>query len=250
LTSRARSSNVKSNKSPSLDEVEARIREKSSKDHEVEIDLIEELLNSLLGGFGQLGSSVTIEDPRLWWTLLRTTTRAFNSLRCAYEHMKTGYYSQALTLIRSVGEDYIFGRYYLAFPNELPAFLKGERPPTWRHMADKLGDEGKSWYDVYGEQSQFAHTRKRALQVLLDPESRTLRLGAHYDQLLLTWCAVDCVQASLQIHCLLAQVLEERGKAWVDRTTPLIKHAAEWHKHKLSSLADQLLEEPREEEVD
>jgi len=93
-------------KGPSAEEAEVQVKATTVAKHGQELALVEKLLNAYLAGFNKLGKFTLSENNESEYAWLLLTTRSFNSLRCAFDLLKKGYYSQAIMLIRSVFEDW------------------------------------------------------------------------------------------------------------------------------------------------
>lgn len=181
-------------KPPDLEKFEERIRaEITSSEREV-LGVIEDLVNQHLAGFRQIGSftltaTLTADNrPLQVWLLL--SNRAFNSLRWAYHLLAAGYYSQSMMLTRGAFEDWLVCEDAKEHTETVAALLDRDgRVPTFSAMADRLEKPlRKEWKDtlgddgIYGLLSTFAHPRYRAIAVLVDPDTLTLRLGPNWDE--------------------------------------------------------------------
>ncbi len=96
---------MSSKSSRSLEDNDAQVQKATVKQHSEELKLIEDLLTQCRRRFTRLGSFTIGEDNRLGYAQLLLATRGFNSLHCAYELLQLGYYTQAMTLVRSTMED-------------------------------------------------------------------------------------------------------------------------------------------------
>lgn len=81
------------------------VSKETAKNHKLENELLEKLLNIYATGFGLIGkfSSKDNEANFMWILLL---SHSFQSLRSSFELMQKGYYRQSMALIRMVTEDY------------------------------------------------------------------------------------------------------------------------------------------------
>jgi len=98
---------------PSLEEFELQVKNTTIANKKAELNIIENLLNLYLAGFRVLHEFKTGEVQRLELAWLLLIVRGFNSLRCAYDLLQKGYYSQAVILIRSAEEDYLTSRHWI-----------------------------------------------------------------------------------------------------------------------------------------
>ena len=213
-----------------LDEEESRVMKRTSSKYKRELNLIVDLLDAYVGAFGLIGSLPEDNDLRLAWLLL--VTRSFNSMRCAYDLLRRGYYSQALSLLRSVDEDWLICKDCEKHQPTVDALLheKGELGKgdlTYGKMAEREGIK-QEWDQGYGHLSKFAHGRPLALDVLIDPGSHEVRLGAHYDRVLLTYCCEVLIRAALRMTKYLVSVLGSRAELWMKETEAIVKEARVW----------------------
>ena len=95
----------------SLEGYELKVKNTTITDKKAERDIIENLLNQYLAGFRVLGEFKAGEVQRLELAWLLLVVRGFKSLRCAYDLLQKGYYSQAVILIRAAEEDYLTCRH-------------------------------------------------------------------------------------------------------------------------------------------
>lgn len=218
-----------SEESLSPEEAEARVRSNTVSQHQEELGLIRRLLNTYLDGFRRLDSFTPSDANQLEYAWLLLTTRSFNSMRCAYDLLQRGYYSQAITLIRSVNEDWLTCNDCRNNQATLDALLKGGKMPKFVGMKDRLEEPLKQqWWDMYGEESQFAHARHRALKVLIDPETHTLALGGHYDRDLFIASCYSLIPAAVRMTEFLVLVLGPKSKLWAEQSLPIIQEAKAW----------------------
>ena len=217
----------------SLEDGEEIVRQTTLEHHGAWVSSLDRLLNGYLLVFKERGAFTRTagRDREYVWFLL--SAKAFNSLRWSVHLLKTGYYHQALTLIRSVWEDWLVSVDSENHPCTVEAVLsKGKRIASFRTMADRLpGPLMQEWQDQpngqegsYGVMSTFAHPRWRGLRMLIEPDSRLLRLGPQYEQTLflitfiylaevavrmLGFSVRACGVADATLHATLAPVVEE-----------------------------------------
>lgn len=110
----------------SLEELEAQVVANTEAKNGAEIELAEKLLNHYLTGFTRLGKFTldTSNEREYAWFYL--ATRSFSSLRCAFDVLERGYYSQAAMLTRSVLEDWLTAMDAEKNRKTVEAVIKGE----------------------------------------------------------------------------------------------------------------------------
>jgi len=226
---------MKSEPDNSLEERDAEVRSLTSEQHSVELRLAEDLLTCCLRGFGHLGSFTRTEDndPQYAWLLL--TTRSFNSLRSAYALLQQGYYDQAIMLIQAVNEDSLIATDLEKNPETIQALLYangelGKGKLTYTEMAKRVSNEfyEKTWKYNYGSLSTIAHARERALRILVDPDTKTLRLGGRYDRILFIGVCHALLRSAIIMLDFLAKVLGNNAESWQKETWPKMKVSGDW----------------------
>ena len=185
----------------SLQEMETEIRSSTIAKHREVVDCIENILDAYLNRFGRLGSFVTGDANRMELVWLFLSSRAFNSLRKAYDLALESYYSQAITLVRSALEDWLACQDCSLNADTVDALLDGDKPVDRpRQMVDRLPEELKNiWRGIdgqeglYGLLSTLAHPRSRAIRFAYEPEDKTLRLGPVYEETLFIFTAYPLI---------------------------------------------------------
>lgn len=220
-----------------LEELEAKVEEFTSDKHGAELKLAKDLLTCYLRGFGRLGSFTRTEDNDLHYAWLLLTTRSFNSLRSAYALLQQGYYDQAIMLIRSVQEDWLLAADCKNNPETLRVFFRrdsqlGKGQFTYTEMARRISQEfyEKTWKYNYGSLSTIAHARERSLRILVDPDTKNLRLGSHYDRTLFIGTCQTLLRSAMLMLDFLAKVLGTDALPWKKETLPKWEAASEWCK--------------------
>jgi hypothetical protein len=153
--------------------------------HNNEINLLKELQNYCLIGFGNI----------------KEFNRSNNDLqfafRCAFSIMTSGYYIESMTIARSIFENWLTAKDCETKPETLEAFKEVDNKyfkneGRYSEMAERLSHEfPNTWRKIYGDLSIMAHARPQALLMLIDPKTDDLRLGSHYN--------IDLLLASYQV---------------------------------------------------
>ena len=175
---------------PNLDELEEKVKTHTILQHSEALTSVERLFNLYLAGFRRLGEFKKTNDNKREQVWLFLTTRAFNSLCCAYHLLEEGYYSQSMILIRAALEDWLICEDCKTKSQTVEALLDREKcVPRFKDMANRLPEPLKAEWNgmggedgIYGFLSTFAHPRRRAVVVTVDPESNVLRVGPTYDE--------------------------------------------------------------------
>lgn len=219
----------------SLEDRDAQVKQATCEQHSQELRRVEELLTACLRGFTSLGSFTPGQDNRVQHAQLLLVTRSFNSVRCAYDLLRMGYYTQALTLIRSAMEDDLTALDCEKLGATVEAILDGKGAMgkgklTYTEMAKRQSEKFQTaWKHNYGGLSEYAaHARRKSLRVLVDPETHELRLGGRYDRDLFIGTFDALLSALIRSADLIARVLGQKAPPWQKETYPMLKAAKEW----------------------
>jgi len=215
----------------SLSELETRTQTITTTKHSKEINLLEELLNYGLTGFEKIEKYTIISDNDLVYAWLLLSIRSFNSLRCSFNSMIQGYYSQSMILARSIFEDWLTAKDCEKNQKTLEALLHRDneyfrKEGRYSQMAKRLSAEFPStWGKIYGDLSKLAHARPDALVMLVDSQTKNLMLGSYYKD--------DLFMASYQTLLAVASIIPEiiyhllgtQATQWWEGILPLLKEA-------------------------
>ena len=97
---------VYENELPNIVDQEKRTARITINNHAREIELLVKVMNVLTSAFNQISSFEYKEnnDSEYMWLLL--SVRCLHSIRCSTDLLIKGYYSQAMSIIRTIIEDY------------------------------------------------------------------------------------------------------------------------------------------------
>ncbi len=218
---------------PSLEEFEAQVKATTIAKHKEEISLVEKLLNHYLAGFRKINKFTPSEDNKLEHAWLLLTTRSFNSLRCAFDLLQKGYYSQAVMLIRTADEDWLTCRDCEVNQETLDALLSGKGELgkgrlRFSEMAKRISNEfyNKVWKVNYGQLSEIAHPRQFALKILTSLDTNELMLGGHFDDDLFVATCHALLRTAVGMTEFLVRLLGDNAAQWQIETYPTIKAAS------------------------
>lgn len=166
----------------SLGKIDLEIKQLTSFNKKAELEMVEHLLNRYLAAFRVFHERNTGKIQRSEFALLVLLVRGFNSLRCAFDLLQKGYYSQAGILIRAADEDYLTGRHCEISQKTVEALLVGEfTVPKFRKMAKDISPEFCDNWDInYGVLSEIAHPRQLAIALTANRKDNTFNFGANY----------------------------------------------------------------------
>ena len=196
---------------PNLVQVEAKVKQLTTRKHQREIALITELLNIYIKGFNLVTSFQRTEDNDVQYAWLLLIARSYHSMRSAVLLMLSGYYGSALTLLRTVTEDWLVGKDCEHYQPTLEAILYekykfGDKQLKlrYRDMANRVKVEDSVKDIVYPKdyrfQSKFTHTGRLSLEIMRDQKTNELRVAPCYDGLLFYCCCELLIRNGLRIN--------------------------------------------------
>lgn len=226
---------------PNLEDVERDVKKRTTAEQADHLTIAVKSLNIYIRGFQELERITPSEENELEWARRLLCARAFNSLRCAYLLLQVGYYTQALTLVRSVMEDWLIALDCESNPPTLKALLKGKgRMPRFEEMARRQGEAiRKLWRGLdhsgegtYGLLSTFAHPRKRSLGALLDRDKGLIRNGGQYNADMFALTCYYLVTEASGFTEILARLVHSTKPAsvWLKELASFLDEALSWRK--------------------
>jgi hypothetical protein len=204
---------------PSLVQIEAKVRQTTARKRQKEISLIAELLNIYTKGFNLVTSFQRTEDNDVPYAWLLLIARSFHSMRSAVLLMLNGYYDSALTLLRTVTEDWLVGKdceHYQptldTLPHEKHRFGDRKLKLTYKDMAGRVRveDDVKDivYQEDYGFQSKFTHAGRQSLAIMRDQKTDELRVTPSYNGLLFYTCCELLMRNGLRMYELMYEFLK------------------------------------------
>ena len=212
---------------PSLEEFEIKVKKTTIANKKAELDTIENLLNQYLAGFRLLHEFKTGEVQRLELAWLLLVVRGFNSLRCAYDLLQKGYYSQAVILIRAADEDYLTCRHCEISQETVEALLAGKsRISKFRKMAKDISPEFcQSWDTNYGQLSEIAHPRQLAMGMTAKWDENWLNLGGDYVENHFIATCHALLRSAVGMVEFLIKLLGDSAPQWEKESLPAFQEA-------------------------
>ena len=214
-------------KKPSPIAFESQVEKITLNSHKEEINLMVKVLNIYVEGFNSIGSFTYTEDRELEWAWLFLVTRSFYSMRCTIQLIMRGYYSQALSLLRTVTEDWLICQDCIGNPKTIEAILHDKyRIPDKNHgltfykMAERTGNL-LTYNNDYNHQSRFTHCSALSLGVLRDLETNELRAAPSYNAILFLDCCEQFFRNALRMSEVIGNLLfkldETKATYWVEK---------------------------------
>ena len=213
----------------SLEELEAQVIADTEARNSAEIDLAEKLLNHYLTGFTRLGKFTVdrnTEREHVWFQL---ATRSFSSLRCAFDVLEKGYYSQAAMLSRSVLEDWLTAMDAEKNRKTAAAIATGEYEfgkggLSYSEVTKRLQKYPETRDVVQLALSTIAYSRRLVPGTTVSPDKKYLMLG-QYDVRLFQAAYEVLVIAAVRMLELMHQMLGNSAAEWWTATQSTIDAA-------------------------
>ena len=222
----------KQNKSLNIITQESSNKETTIQKHWREIEIFTGILNVFTSGFSYIGSFVRKDDnePEYIWLLL--VTRSLHSIRCSIDLILKGYYSQAMSLLRTGTEDWFICKNAQDNKVVRDCLLRDEgRMPKYSKLAWEAGAM-KLYRGDYAYQSKFTHSSQLSLGVLQDLNTNNMRVAPTYDETLFLLCAESLMRVSLimleYMWLFLSYIDKDKAKSWDNQNSQNIKNASNW----------------------
>jgi hypothetical protein len=224
----------RNNKLPNIINIESLAQKDTKRKNWREIKLFAEILNVFISGFNHMGSFELKEDNETEYIWLLIVTRCFHSIRCSVNLMLKGYYSQAMSLLRTGTEDwFICGT--CQSNEKVRRYLLQEkgRRVSYASLATQMG--AKDVYNGdYNYQSKFTHSSRLSLRVLHDVNTKNMNIAPIYDEYLFLLCAESLVRVFLRMAEYMGRILiyldKDKAKSWDKENSQRFKEAANWLK--------------------
>jgi len=226
------------NKTPSLVAFESQVKKVTRSKHQKELNLMADILNTYIDGFNLIDSFTFTEDNEVESAWLFLVTRNFHSMRCAIQLMLMGYYGQALSLLRTVTEDWFICHDCKSNPKTTQAVLynKYKIPNrklglTYYQMAKRAG-KLRVYEQDYRHQSKFTHSSALSLGILRDPKTNEMRAAPSYDNILFLDCCELFFRNALGMtefmELFLSKLSEDKVTSWRKASVQKIQETAKW----------------------
>ncbi len=223
---------------PNIINLESIAQEEIKRKHGQEIELFTEILNIFISGFNHMGSFKLKDDnePEYIWLLI--LTRCFHSIRCATNLMLKGYYSQAMSLLRTGTEDYfICGT--CQDNGLLRDYLLRDKGkwPNYHKLAKEM--QATSVYkNDYGYQSKFTHSSRLSLRVLYDINTHNLSVVPIYDESLFLLCTESLVRLVVKMTAYMGKLLyyldANKADSWKKENSQKFNYIEGWYENFIS----------------
>lgn len=222
----------KNNELPNIIKLESLAQEDTKRKHWREIELFTEILNVFISGFNHMGSFELKEDNETEYIWLLLVTRCFHSIRCSINLMLKGYYSQAMSLLRTGTEDwFICGT--CEDNEEVRNYLLREEGSRliYSNLAKQM-DAMDVYEEDYSYQCKFTHSSRLSLRVLYNLNTKSMSIAPIYNENLFLLCAESLVRVFLKMAVYMGRFLiyldTNKAKSWDKENSQRIKDAVSW----------------------
>jgi hypothetical protein len=224
---------------PKLTEIESRVKGITLKNHQHDLVVMMNLLNTYIDGFNMIDSFTLQEDREIEYAWILLLTRSFHSMRSAMLLIQVGYYTQAMMLLRSVTENWLICKDCQGYRPTLDALLYGKHrlgnrklKLQWIDIAERVGAKDIIYEQDYRFQSRFNHPDYMSLGVVMDPDTNEMRTAPAYDRALFLCCFEMMIRNAMRmtefIESFLSRLSESKVVAWRETAGKPVKEASDW----------------------
>lgn len=213
-------------------QIESLTRETIKEKHWREIEIFTGILNIFLSGFSSMGSFELKEDNESEYVWLLILVRSFNSVRCSIDLMLKGYYSQAMSLLRTITEDWFICGTVQDNKEVRDCLIRDEaKMPRYVELATQM-KAMNIYKGDYGYQSKFTHSSRLSLRVLYNIDKKEVGIAPIYDEVLFLLCVESLMRVSLLILEYMGRFLfyvdKSKAKYWDEQNSQHIKDVSSW----------------------
>lgn len=222
----------KENEPVNILQMESSTKKTIKEQHWREIEIFTGILNTFLSGFSSMGSFKLKEDNESEYVWLLISLRSLNSIKCSIDLMLKGYYSQAMSLLRTVTEDWFICGTVQNNEKVRDCLLRDEeKMPKYAELATQMN--AMNIYDGdYRYQSKFTHSSRLSLRVLYNLGKKEAGVAPTYDKVLFLLCAESLMRVSLLILEYLGRLLfyidKDKAEYWDKQNSQHIKDVSNW----------------------
>jgi hypothetical protein len=236
----------KLNETTSLSDLESEIEDYTLKNHKYEIRLIKNMLQVFMQGFNLIGEFNFNEENKITSAWILLVVRSFRSMRSAMVLMLIGYYIQAISLLRTVTEDWLICKDCTENEETLQTILLNKdttRRLNYSEMAERTKNQ-KIYKHDYRDYSKFIHASSLSLASQKSPDSNKIKAWPSYNKLLFLYCCVSMLRNTLRtsefMEAFLSRLSEDRATSWKKVAIQPCIEAHDW----LNKIKDNMAKEP------
>jgi hypothetical protein len=236
----------KPNETTSLLSLESKIEDDTLKNHKDEIRLIKNMLLVFMQGFNLIGKFTFNEENKITSAWILLVVRSFRSMRSAMVLMLRGYYIQAISLLRTVTEDWLICQDCTENEKTLQIILFDQdrtRRLNYSEMAERTKNR-KIYEQDYKDYSKFLHASSLSLASQKSPDSNKIMAWPSYNKLLFFYCCVSMLRNALRtsefMEAFLSRLSEDRATSWKKVAIQPCLEVHDW----LNKIKDNMAKEP------
>jgi len=229
---------------PNILKLESIAQEETKQKHWQEMELFAEILNIFISGFNHMGSFELKEDNESEYVWLLILTRCFHSIRCSINLMLKGYYSQAMSLLRTGTEDWFICGTCQNNEKVRDCLLRDKgKMPRYSDLAKEMQAMKVYKWD-YNYQSKFTHSSRLSLRVLYNTNTKTINIAPIYDESLFLLCAESLVRVFIKMTEYMWHFLSyldiNKAKSWNKENSQNIKDVNTWYEKFIKKYSSEL----------
>jgi len=145
--------------------------------------------------------------------------------------MLKGYYSQAMSLLRTGTEDWFICGTCQSNEEVRSCLLRDKGRLKYWKLAKEMKATGVYKND-YSYQSKFTHSSRLSLRVLYNLKTESMGIGPTYDKVLFLLCAESLVRVFLRMAEYMGRILvyldKDKAKSWDTENSQKLKDAVDW----------------------
>ena len=195
-----------------ISQAELKVQVETIEKHSKEFELIERLRDILINGFNMIGlykPRSTADEAKLL-----IVTRSFHSFRCSVELMKKAYYSQAVSILRMMTEDYFLCGNLEKDATIVESLLgRVEKKFNFFELATNM--KANKVYETYKLQCDFSHCKAESIGTLIEKiDNNTLqaKIIPSYDETFFMMCCEMLLLGGLRIVYTLDELIDKNNQ--------------------------------------
>ena len=220
---------MEQNESVSVPNAELEVTKATQKMHQREIEIFTEVQNIFLNGFSSIPTFEYKDESE--YICLLILIRTLNSIRCSIELMMKGYYSQSMSILRTITEDWFICGTVKENVQVRDCLIRDKKMPHYKDLAIQMNALNVYEGD-YHYQSQFTHSSRLSLRVLYDLDNNVAKVAPSYDESLFLLCAESLMRVSILMCAVFATLLtdldKEKAQSWSENNIAKLDSVTNW----------------------
>lgn len=213
----------------SVPDAELEVIKTTQEKHGREIEIFTEIQNVFLNGFSSIPKFEYKDESE--YICLLILIRTLHSIRCSIELMTKGYYSQSMSILRTITEDWFVCGTVKGNIQVRDCLIRDEKMPRYIDLAIQM-DALNIYRGDYHYQSKFTHSTRLSLRVLYDLDKKVARVAPSYDESLFLLCAESLMRVSIFMFEVFANFLTNldkvKARSWSDNNIAKLDLVTNW----------------------